>query len=85
MPTPIFDRHLEKTVPTSESSALAEIHEGITYLKRSQTLLYRMLNIDTWAIVCTMEDFDPGFWGRFMANRQAAFTEFLAQKKRQRS
>lgn len=48
-------------------------------------MLYRMMNLETWAIVGTMEDFDPGFWNRFMTNRQLAFKDFLAQKKAKRS
>ncbi|MCL1465358.1 hypothetical protein [Argonema galeatum] len=85
MPNPIFNQPLDRKVPTCESPAIQEIHQRLASLKKSHSMLYRMMNLETWAIVGTMEDFDPGFWNRFMTNRQLAFKDFLAQKKAKRS
>lgn len=81
MPNPIFNQPLDRKVPACESPAIEEINQRLASLKKSHSMLYRMIDLETWAIVRTMEDFAPGFWSRFMANRQLAFQRFLAQKK----
>lgn len=81
MPNPIFNQSLDRKVAVSELPACDDLDRRLANIKNSHTQLYRLMNLETWAIVGTMEDFAPGFWDRFMSNRQEAFKEFLAQKK----
>lgn len=42
---------------------------------------YEMMAIEVWSIAKTMEVLLPGFWNRFMCNRQVALKEYLKQKQ----
>lgn len=68
-----------------ESTDSQNIAEQIENLKRSHSQRHQLMNQEIWAIVGTMDDFIPGFWSRFMVNRQIALKEFLDQKKAKQS
>ena len=72
---------MNQKAPVSESPALLHLCQQLESLKISDYRLCRMMNIETWAIVDTMDDFVPGFWSRYMVNRQIALQAFLEQKK----
>jgi len=61
-----------------------EIDELLTKLKRSHGLYYKMINLEILALVETLEEFFPGTWSQFMANRQVSMKQFLqhSQKKK---
>jgi hypothetical protein len=59
----------------------SELQDQITALQNSYSSHYKMLNVNAWAIAKTMDKVYPGFWNRFMANRQVALQQFLEQKR----
>lgn len=61
-----------------ESQKIAQQLEDI---QRSHSQRHQLTNLEIWALVSTMDNFIPGFWSRFMVNRQVALKEFLEQKK----
>jgi|GEM_PF-2015915 hypothetical protein len=62
-----------------------EIEQWIAALKQSQEMNYKMMSLNAWVLSETMDRFLPGFWSRFMANRQIAHKQFLQgmQKRHQ--
>lgn len=80
----MFNRTMNRSCETrnviSASPNFREINQQLDNIKTYHTQLSRLINLETWAIVGTMEDFHPGFWNRFMLNRKSAFQEFLSQK-----
>ncbi len=54
-----------------------EIDELLTQVKHSHGLYYKMVNLEIWALVETLEEFFPGAWNQFMANRQVSMKQFL--------
>jgi hypothetical protein len=40
-----------------------------------------MISLNAWTLAETMDLFLPGFWHRFMTNRQTALKQFLGQKQ----
>lgn len=65
----------------AEITAALKFQEELNSLKHSHSSHYKMLNINAWAIAKTMDNHFPGFWNRFMANRQVALQQFLEQKR----
>ena len=39
-----------------------------------------MINFEIWTLVQTMDDFLPGFWSHFLANRRLVVKQFLLKK-----
>lgn len=86
MPNPQFNTSpAEANIADKISSDTQELAQQLEKLKRSHALHSRMVNLETWALAGTMDDFLPGFWSRFMLNRQIAFKEFLEKKRAKRS
>ena len=84
MSYPVFSKNLTEKVHLSEHYTIQELSDRLNKLQTSRNRLQRLASLETWAIVGTMEEFVPGFWNRFMANRQVAFKEFLEQNKGKR-
>lgn len=59
----------------------SDIHELLAQLQHSHNMYYKMMNLEVWALVETLEQFFPGAWGRFMTHRQSAMKEFLQRKQ----
>ena len=51
--------------------------ERLNSLKQEDETLYKMLAVDVWALAQTMDEFHPGFWTNFMANREKALKRFV--------
>ena len=62
-------------------SPINEVQDKLTELKISRQHLARLMNLEIWAIVATMDDSFPGFWHRFMSNRQLALKHSMQQPK----
>jgi hypothetical protein len=83
-------------MPLHESSALpeqlsnpkrppaVEVDEMLTRIKHSHGLYCKVMNLEVWALVETLDRVFPGAWGQFMTNRQLAVKQFL-QRERDRS
>ncbi|WP_017717468.1 hypothetical protein [Kamptonema formosum] len=59
-----------------------EIEQWIAALKQSQEMNYKMMSLNAWVLSETMDRFVPGFWSRFMANRQIAHKQFLQRMQK---
>ncbi|EKQ69632.1 hypothetical protein OsccyDRAFT_2272 [Leptolyngbyaceae cyanobacterium JSC-12] len=66
-----------------KTAAQEEIAHWLEQLRRSDRSLYNLMALEVWSIAQTMDGLIPGFWSRFMANRQLALKEFVEQRKKQ--
>lgn len=67
------------------SSSREEMLQWLEQLRRSDRSLYNQMALEVWSIAQTMDGLIPGFWNRFMENRQQALQEFLAQRQAQQA
>lgn len=51
----------------------------LTRIQHSHSFYYKVMNIEVWALVETLDQVFPGAWGQFMTNRQVAVKQFLAR------
>ncbi|MEG4573099.1 hypothetical protein QUA56_10440 [Microcoleus sp. N3A4] len=58
-----------------------EVDEMLTRIKHSHGHYYKMMNIEVWALVETLDGLFPGAWGQFMTNRQIAVKQFLERDR----
>jgi len=65
-----------------ESLPGLEVDELLAKIKRSHSLYYKMINIEIWALVETLDQFFPGAWNRFMTNRQMSMKQFLERQRK---
>jgi hypothetical protein len=73
--------------PLSEEELLKSlksmsIDQWIETLQRSDRSFYNLMALEVWSIAKTMDGLLPGFWNRFMSNRQVALKQFIDQQKR---
>lgn len=61
-----------------------EIRQAIEALHRSDRSLHNMQALEVWAIAETMDKLLPGFWSRFMANRQIAMKQLMQERRTRR-
>ena len=85
MPNFEFNKLPDQNNSETESPESRKIAQQLENLKRSHSQRHQLTNLEIWALVSTMDDLIPGFWSRFMVNRQVAFKEFLEQKKTKQS
>lgn len=85
MPTPTPDDAdpLEEDLDDEDVSTTdrEEVLQWLEQLRNSDRSLYNMMALEVWSIAQTMDNLIPGFWNRFMENRQLALQEFLAQRQ----
>jgi hypothetical protein len=62
-----------------------DIEQWIEMLQRADRSFYNMMALEVWSIAKTMDTLLPGFWSRFMHNRQLALKKFLEEKQAQRN
>lgn len=60
-----------------------DIDRWLERLRRSDRSLYNLMALEVWSIARTMDDIIPGFWSRFMENRQVALKQFVQHRKTQ--
>jgi hypothetical protein len=74
---------------TEEEQKIAAINkvviDKINALKKEDERLYNILAVDVWALAKTMDEFQPGFWAKFMENREKALKQFLAETVKNKS
>jgi hypothetical protein len=75
----------DPTFAEFNTAATVEIKDLIAKLQQSHDLRYKLINLETWALAATMDNFLPGFWSRFLANRRTALKEFLKRKRTDKS
>ena len=66
--------------PDPKLPAAVEVDEMLTRIKHSHGHYYKVMNLEVWALVETLDQVFPGAWGHFMANRQVAVKQFLQEQ-----
>ena len=67
--------------PDPKLPAAVEVDEMLTRIKHSHGHYYKVMNLEVWALVETLDRVFPGAWGQFMANRQVAVKQFLERSR----
>jgi len=74
-----------KNDPPSESDPESipsmDLEQWLETLRRADHSFYNMMALEVWSIAKTMDTLIPGFWNRFMKNRQRAMKQFMEQKQ----
>ncbi|MEQ9370793.1 MAG: hypothetical protein RIG63_17480 [Coleofasciculus chthonoplastes F3-SA18-01] len=79
MPKPDYDTSDDHSFEELNSPASVEIKQLMEQIENSHDLLYKMINLEMWALAETMDEFIPGFWSRvFLKSRRKQ------KKKRQK-
>ncbi len=50
-------------------------------IERSDSFSYKVMNLEVWALVETLDRVFPGAWNQFMTNRQVAVKQFLQRHR----
>jgi hypothetical protein len=58
-----------------------ESEQWIESFQQTDQSLYNMMAMEVWSIATTMDTIAPGFWNRFMENRQIALKQVMRQKQ----
>jgi len=66
-----------ENLPDAKLLPAPEIDEILTSVQNSHSFSYKLMNLEVWALVETLDGVFPGAWGQFMANRQLAVKQFL--------
>lgn len=66
-----------------ESASYIDIDQWLERLRHSDRALYNSMALEVWSIARTMDNLIPGFWSRFMENRQTALKQFVIQHRRE--
>jgi hypothetical protein len=64
-------------LPDAKLLPAPEIDEILTSVQNSHSFSYKLMNLEVWALVETLDGVFPGAWGQFMTNRQLAVKQFL--------
>ena len=70
-----------KNLPDPKLLPAVEIDEILTSIQHSHSFYYKVMNLEVWALVETLDGLFPGAWGQFMANRQLAVKQFLERER----
>ena len=63
------------------AASRAEFLRWLEDLRHADRAFYNLMALEVWAIAQTMDALIPGFWSRFMHNRQTAMREFIQQRR----
>ena len=69
-----------ENLPDPKLLPAVEVDEMLTKIQHSHTYYYKMMNLEVWALVETLDKVFPGAWGQFMSNRQLAVRDFLQRE-----
>ncbi|MEG4272578.1 MULTISPECIES: hypothetical protein [unclassified Microcoleus] len=70
-----------KNLPDPKLLPAVEIDEILTSIQHSHSFYYKVMNLEVWALVETLDGLFPGAWGQFMTNRQLAVKQFLERDR----
>jgi hypothetical protein len=73
-----FDGQPQQNQTTAE---MLDIDQWLEQLRQTDRSLYNLMALEVWAIARTMDGLLPGFWTRFMENRQTALHQFIQHHK----
>lgn len=63
-----------------ESAPQMDPEQWLEGLRRFDRSLYNLMALEVWSIAQTMDSLTPGFWNRFMENRQVAVRQFIQRQ-----
>jgi hypothetical protein len=66
-----------ENLPDPKLLPTVEVDEMLTKIQHSHGYYYKVMNIEIWALVETLDALFPGAWSQFMTNRQIAVKQFL--------
>jgi hypothetical protein len=66
-----------------ESAPHMDINQWLERLRSADRSLYNLMALEVWSIAQTMDNLIPGFWNRFMENRQTALKQFVIQRQKE--
>lgn len=66
-----------ENLPAPKLLPTIEVDEMLTKIQHSHGFYYKVMNLEVWALVETLDGLFPGAWGQFMTNRQVAVKQFL--------
>jgi hypothetical protein len=57
------------------------VEQWLASLRRTDRAFYNMMAMEVWSIAKSMDSLIPGFWSRFMENRQTAVKKFVNDRR----
>jgi hypothetical protein len=60
---------------------MMSVEQWLDSLRRSDRAFYNMMAMEVWSIAKSMDSLIPGFWSRFMENRQTAVKKFVHERR----
>jgi len=84
MPKPDHNTSDDHSFEELNSPASVEMKQLMEQIENSHDLLYKMINLEMWALAETMDEFIPGFWSRFLENRRLTLKQFLQNNSHSR-
>jgi hypothetical protein len=57
------------------------VEQWLASLRRTDRAFYNMMAMEVWSIAKSMDTLIPGFWSRFMENRQMAVKKFVHDRR----
>jgi hypothetical protein len=73
---------VSQSPPESRSGpTLMSVEQWLDSLRRSDRAFYNMMAMEVWSIAKSMDSLIPGFWSRFMENRQTAVKKFVHERR----
>jgi hypothetical protein len=73
---------VSQSPPESQSGpTLMSVEQWLDSLRRSDRAFYNMMAMEVWSIAKSMDSLIPGFWSRFMENRQTAVKKFVHERR----
>lgn len=67
-------------IPDSSATQMS-VEQWLESLRRTDRTFYNMMALEVWSIAKSMDTLIPGFWSKFMENRQLAVKDFVRNRK----
>jgi hypothetical protein len=64
------------------TAAAMSLEQWLETLRRTDRAFYNIMAMEVWSIAKTMDTLFPGFWHKFMSNRQTAMKQYVELKKK---
>lgn len=69
----------------SDSVSQMSVEQWLESLRRTDRTFYNMIAMEVWSIAKSMDTLIPGFWSKFMQNRQLAVHNFVVKRRNDKS
>lgn len=65
----------------SDPISQMSVEQWLESLRRNDRTFYNMMAMEVWSIAKSMDTLIPGFWSKFMQNRQLAVQNFVVKRR----